>query len=346
MEMKWIDWAFPEGLWVLSGWCVGIALISWGIRRKRLRLTFWLDEDKREGWWRKARWRLWLFGLATFLLSLAVARPRIYGGRQKIPVKGTNIVFCLDISQSMLCDDIKPSRLEFAFMLLYALLRALPPSDKVGLVVFGGSAFPLCPLTSDRDILRLQLSALDPTVMAYNPTTYLAAGLRESRRLILRRTKEGRKRERGGVIVLLSDGEDQGSEWEKAAADCTKAGIPVFAIAIGTEKGALVPEVPLRGGDAKEWTPRTYKRDAEGRLVVSKLNLSLLRRLAGATGGKVYLAGDGKKEVVALLKDLKEYRQNVWMREEVRWWELFPVLVALSVILLIVEGFLQRPLGH
>ncbi|GBC98103.1 hypothetical protein HRbin17_00599 [bacterium HR17] len=306
-------------------------LVAWGLRRKRQRLVFWVAPDSVAVWWRTARRQCALFGAATLLFALALTRPRWFAGNVAVPAQGVDVVLCLDVSHSMLCDDIKPSRLEFAQSVAANLLDRLQPDDRAGLVVFGGSGFPLCPLTHDRSIVRTYLSLLDPSVMVYNPTTYLAEGLKAALRLLRRQPDNA---PRGGVIVLMSDGEDQGSDWQDAAAMCAKAGVPVFGIAIGTPHGAPVPNVTEQG------TVAGYKRDSNGNIPVSRLNLTTLRDIARRTGGKVYLPHDGVREANALVADLAAYRQRVWTRHVAQWRELFPWLLALGAMLLVMETWL------
>jgi len=118
-----------------------------------------------------------LFGIATLLLTVSLAQPRYFAGKVSVPVQGVDIVISLDVSHSMLCEDIKPSRLEFAQAIIANLMDRLQPGDRVGLVVFGGSGFPLCPLTHDRSIVRTYLDLISPSVMVYNPTTHIAEGI-------------------------------------------------------------------------------------------------------------------------------------------------------------------------
>jgi Ca-activated chloride channel family protein len=332
-EMHLFEFARPQALLVIPVWLLAVAAVAWGMKQKRKRLTFWLSAEEVSHWWRRTRKQMFLFGAATFLLTIALAQPRYFAGKVSVPVQGVDIVFCLDVSHSMLCEDVKPSRLEFAQTIIVNLMKRLQPGDRVGLVVFGGSGFPLCPLTHDQSIIYTYLSLLSPSLMVYNPTTYIAEGLTASLKLL--RGKQ--KREiRGSVIVLLTDGEDQGSGWKQVASECAKAGVTVFAFAIGTEKGAPVPELTETG------IVKGYKRDAQGNIAISKLTLETLQDIARRTGGKVYLPENSQREVDALVRDLNSYRQRIWTRQVEQWRELFPLLVFLSALLLLGETWLTR----
>jgi len=331
--MPLFEFARPQALLAIPVWLFVIVAVVWGMRQKRKRLAFWLSADEANRWWRRMKAQVFLFGAATFLLTIAMAQPRYFAGKVNVPVQGVDILFCLDISHSMLCEDIKPSRLEFAQTVIANLMKRLQPGDRVGLVVFGGSGFPLCPLTHDHSIVYTYLTLLSPSVMVYNPTTYIAEGLTASLKLL--RGKQKRET-RGSVIVLLTDGEDQGSNWKQAAVECAKAGVTVFAFAIGTEKGAPVPDLTETG------TVRGYKRDERGGIAVSKLTLEPLQYIARKTGGKVYLPVDARREVEALVSDLNSYRQRVWTRQVAQWREIFPLLVLISALLLLGETWLTR----
>lgn len=336
MKMPIVNWAMPKAFWLLPIWTIAMLLMAWGLKQKRRRLTFWLSGEDVTRWWQRARQRAFLVGAATLILTVAIARPRYFAGKVTVPAQGADVVVCLDVSHSMLCNDIKPSRLEFAQTLVANLLNNLLPGDRVGFVVFGGSGFPLCPLTHDRGIIQTYLSLLEPSVMAHNPTTYIAEGLNASLKLLQRQKQ---REQRGGVIILLSDGEDQDSDWRGAASACAKAGVPVFVFPIGTQRGAPVLEVTEQGAT------HGYKRDLNGNIVVSKLRLETLQTIARKTGGKIYLPKDGQQEVRAFLNDLSAYRQRVWTKQVAQWRELFPLLVAVSVLLLIAETWTSRRLG-
>ncbi|MCS7265383.1 MAG: VWA domain-containing protein [Armatimonadetes bacterium] len=331
--MPMLDIAQPKALLLLPIWLLISFAIWWGVKQKRKRLTFWLSPEEVKRWWMRTKLQVFLLLASTLMLVIALAQPRYFAGKVNVPVQGVDILLCLDVSHSMLCEDIKPSRLEFAQSLIANLLERLQPGDRVGLVVFGGSGFPLCPLTYDLSIVRTYLDLISPSVMVYNPTTYIAEGLNASLKLLIGKQK---REPRGSVIVLLTDGEDQGSNWKQSASECAKLGIPVFAFAIGTEKGAPVPELTETG------IVKGYKRDLRGNIAISKLGLETLQSIARKTGGKVYLPVDANQEVSALLRDLSDYRQRVWTRQVAQWREIFPLLVLLAALMLLAETWLVR----
>ncbi|MFA0766025.1 MAG: hypothetical protein BDTLLHRC_000978 [Candidatus Fervidibacter sp.] len=329
--MPTIELANPKAAWLLPLWLISALLTLWGLRRKRRAMTFWLSPESVNAWWRRTRWQWLFFVSATLLLTLALLRPRWFAGKVTVPAQGVNVVLCLDVSHSMLCEDIKPSRLEFAQTIAANLIARLQPDDRIGLVVFGGSGFPLCPLTDDRNIATTYLSLLEPSVMVYNPTTYLAEGLNTALRLLRRPSSVN---QRGGIIVLISDGEDQGSDWQGAAKACAKEGVPVFVIPVGTTGGAPVPNLTEQGKIVG------YKRDASGNIAISRLNLETLRGIARQTGGKVYMPYDGVREVKRLLADLTNYRRRVWTKQVAQWREVFPLLLVIGALLLVAETWL------
>ncbi|MCX7969863.1 MAG: hypothetical protein N3B10_15425, partial [Armatimonadetes bacterium] len=130
--MHLFEFAKPQALFVIPVWLLAIIAIAWGMKQKRKRLTFWLSADEVNIWWRRMKRQVFLFGAATLLLTVALAQPRYFSGKVTIPVQGVDIVICLDISHSMLCEDVKPSRLEFAQAIIANLMKRLQPGDRVG----------------------------------------------------------------------------------------------------------------------------------------------------------------------------------------------------------------------
>ncbi len=333
MNLQPIDFAFPQAFWLIVPWVSVVGAVWWGSGLKKRSLQFWLSPDSLEKWGRRARLQVLLFSLATLFLIVALSRPRFAFSIRKVTLKGADLVICLDISHSMLCEDITPSRLEMGQTVISNLIRRLPPDDRVALVVFGGNAFPLSPLTSDLSLIELYLTLIDPSVLVQNPTTYIGKGLEVSLRLLQRKATDSG---RGRMILLLSDGEDQGSDWKTPASVCRKEGIPIVSVALGTSLGSAVPNLDSSG------QIRGYKRDREGRIVISRLNEQLLSEIGKMTGGKVLRPLDGNRETQQVIAELSRTRKQASVRSETEWLETFPFLLFLSLCLLVGEIKLRR----
>ena len=215
-----------------------------------------------------ARLGLSLLGLA--LLAVALSRPQCGSRTELAKQYGVDLAVVLDASRSMLADDVKPDRLSRAKLELAALLDGLA-GDRVGLVAFAGEALVACPLTSDHAAAKLFLRAVEPDALPRQGTA-LAQALAAARDVLLASESPGRAR----VVLVVSDGEDHGGGVASAAQALAQDGIRLFALAVGTERGAPVP--PRADGRGRK--PREP--------VVTRLDLVSLRLLAGTGNGDVY----------------------------------------------------------
>jgi Ca-activated chloride channel family protein len=217
-------------------------------------------------------WRAARLALAAALAGLAIAGPR--GGLEKTTVtsSGVDLVLAVDASLSMLATDEKPSRLERVKQEIRRL-RALSPGDRVGLLAFAGKSYVLTPITVDGGALDLFLDNLDPSVVGQAGTS-LAATITQGTSL-LSLTKSGADR----ALVVFSDGEgfEPREELAAAAQQAAAQHVSVVTVGFGTAEGSTIPLV--EGGKTYE------KRDAEGQVVVTRYNPTLLQAAAEAAGG-------------------------------------------------------------
>lgn len=272
--MNALSWfALPAllGLLVLAPVTVGLALWLW--RRRFAAESQWAAR----GLWRalapgrqraRTTGSAWLLALAVVGIALGLARPRWGETTERVERQGVDVVFVLDSSLSMSAPDVGPSRLFAAKSLIRRLAQALP-GNRVALVEAEGEGLVLAPLTVDAAVLDLLLDTVGPGSLPV-PGTLLAPALREAIRLF----PEGGKKHR--TIVLLSDGEDQGSALAEATRELHEAGVVVHAIGVGTPQGSPLPVAGSSGG---------YKRDGGGQVVVSRLVEPVLEELARSTGG-------------------------------------------------------------
>lgn len=216
--------------------------------------------------------RGWLRWVAMVLAVVALARPQI--GRRPAPLArtGRDIVVALDLSRSMLAQDVGATRLRLAKQLAWRL-AAERPGDRVGLVIFGGAAFLQLPPTSDLGTFRLFLDAASPEDVA-DPATDVAAALKVAERAL--------RKERAAIgsraVILLSDGERSEGDLAQVLDLYGRARLPIFAVGIGTLDGARVPAD--FGAPSGPW-----HLDGIGRPVVSRLAETDLQRIAQASNG-------------------------------------------------------------
>jgi len=210
---------------------------------------------------------LLLAGVA--LGAVALARPSVGWRWEQTQHRGTDVLFAVDVSRSMLAEDVKPDRLGRAKLAVIDLLRRLE-GDRVGLVAFAGSAFLQSPLTSDQGAFQQSLEALDTDVIPRGGTDVGAA---------LHEAEEAFRSAGGGqkLLVLVTDGEDLEGNAKTAAREAAKQGITVYTVGVGTPAGERIPLAKAGG--------RGVVLDEGGRPVTSKLDEEGLREIAEATGG-------------------------------------------------------------
>jgi len=277
-----------------------------------------------------------LLGLGLFFLFLAAAGPQCGERTELVKRSGIDLVIAIDASNSMLARDVKPSRIERAKLEVTALLDRLN-GDRVGLVVFAGDAFIQCPLTTDYAAARLFLRAVAPVSMATQGTA-IADALYQSKEVL----EGGGRGNAGRAVLLITDGEDQRGDALEAASALDAAGIRVFAVPVGSSEGEPIP-IFDSNGNLKE-----YKKDKEGRTVLTRTDVAGLRDLT-ARGGGMLLTGTGADlGVLKFLPELEkiqkgefESRLSVQYDDKYAWfaWPAFALLCAAAAL---GEGRLWR----
>jgi Ca-activated chloride channel family protein len=265
--------------------------------------------------------------LAVAFLILALARPQRGFDLQEVEQRGLDIVVAVDTSKSMLATDIAPNRLTRARLAALELMQKAG-TDRMGLVAFAGDAFLECPLTIDNTAFQQCVQALDVNTIPQGGTA-IAAAIKTA----LTAFKEGNHHK---VLVLFTDGEDNDTGALEAAQDAAKAGLKIFTVGIGTEKGELVRMAEANGNS-------DYVRDEQGNVVKSHLNEALLQQIAGATGG-FYLPLRGANTIDTLYeRGLAPLPKSEGKERLVRrYHEQFHWPLAAAILLLLAEMFLPE----
>ncbi len=314
----WLLWLVPI-LW-------GVLYLARNAARRRTQaftgvvLESALVKDRRSGR-RAGRAALRLLALA--LLIVAAARPQWGASQVEVQRKGSDVVFVLDISRSMLAEDIQPSRLTRAKLELSDLLDRLA-GDRVGLVFFAGAAFPQCPLTVDVSAARLFLSQADPSMIGSQGTD-LQAALETA--LELFDTEEGAYR----AILLVTDGEDFAGGLEEITRKLSRAGVVVFTVGMGSTEGAPIPLIDERG------QRQGFLRDEKNQVVMSRLNEEALVKLAQQTGGIYLRAGSGGLDLARVTAALSRVQSRRYEATRVTSYQeryAWPLAAALVILLL------------
>ncbi|MBI3735304.1 VWA domain-containing protein [Candidatus Sumerlaeota bacterium] len=323
-----MNFANPHLLWLLClllpfGW------LGWLARRRRARtagligspaLVAQLYSVSVQSW----RRRRFILSLLIFsLIAFSAARPQYGRIEQVVRRSGVDVLIALDTSRSMLAQDVRPSRLEKAKESLKWLLRRLK-GNRVGIIAFAGESFLNCPMTLDFSLADLVLESLDTNSVGV-PGTDLGKAIRAAKGAF----------ERGGsgrpALVLITDGEDNEGEGLAAAKEAASSGLVIYAIGIGTESGAPVPNENNQG----------YKQTAEGTKVNSKLDMTGLAAIAQATGGAAYAAEDSPmaaieavaRNINGLEKAELESKRLVIYQDRFSWF-LAPAVICLIWLLI------------
>jgi len=236
-------------------------------------------------------------------IIIALARPQVGRGKTQIKSEGVEIMVAIDVSNSMMAEDVKPSRLEHAKKEVVRLLGLLG-GHKVGLLGFAGSAVLLSPLTSDKSALRMFLETLSPQSVETQGTE-LAKALSEAQQAFKRGGEDGGPEKRvTRVVLLISDGEDHEEGALKLAKDLASKGTRVFTMAFGSERGGRVPIRDKRG------VLRGYMKDKGGKEVNSKVDGDVLKQIARAGKGSFYHVTFGGSHMKRLVEDLDRLEKS------------------------------------
>jgi Ca-activated chloride channel family protein len=334
-----MDWQYPQWLYLIlplaAAW-LGLALYS---RRQRRRAAeafvaqaMWsriLPEDSRARFWIKT-----LLREAALVAGLiALAGPRWGTQYEEVVPRGSDLYILIDVSRSMLAQDVPPSRLGRAKADVAALISRLE-GERVGLIAFAGQAVVKCPLTVDYDAFRRTLDELD-TGSAPRGGTAIGDAIRKALEVFHARA------ERDQAILLITDGDDQQSYPLEAAAVAAERHVTIFTIGLGdADQGARVPQA----GDSKSGAGSQSFVEYEGQQVWSKLDNSLLKEIALKTSGVYVPVGIKAYDLGELYADYLQGRRGAEdeSRKRLRRGEQYQIFLALALFALLADLF-TRP---
>jgi Ca-activated chloride channel family protein len=325
-----VSFAEPARLALLAA-PAAAALLAYLRHRRRLRQQRRLASP---GVWRRllggvpsTGWiRLLAWCGAAALMALAVARPQWGELPAEETIRTRDLVVALDVSDSMLCADLRPSRLARS---IEALLRLLPEleGNRVAVVVFAGEAYALVPLTTDLGAVAVFLGGVQPGMVAL-PGSNLERAVESSLDLL---PEEGE----GRVLLLFTDGENLQGDVADATAALGEAGVGILGVVAGTEQGGPIPEIDEKGSVH-------YKRGPDGQPVVTRAHPEVLQRIADSVESEVVSLGDPDvvEEIAAAVERLRT--REVEATRSVRRIERFPLFLAGAAVLLMM-GFAVSP---
>ena len=291
-------------LWFLVLIPLGLLLFYLSTIRKRSQLDkagdYKIFSRLFPNWSLKREWLKNSLILTAFaFLLISWANPQWGNRKQKVKAKSSDVIIALDISQSMLAQDISPNRMERSKFFLNELVKKLR-GDRIGLVFFAGSAYLQMPLTNDYASAETFIKSAN-TTQAGTQGTVIAEAIEMSQSIF------GEDNASQKAIIIISDGENHESEAIAAAREAKSNGTFVFTIGVGTQEGARIPIV--------ERGKRVFKTDKSGNPVTSALNVSMLQDIAEAGGGKYYSLDQTMSALSKLDRDIdKLEKQEVEQR--------------------------------
>ena len=272
--------------------------------------------------------KLLVASLAIACFSFGLVNPKIGTKLETVKREGVDVVFALDVSKSMLAEDIAPNRLEKSKQLVTQIINSLA-GDRIGVIGYAGSAFPQVPITTDFSSAKLFLSGMN-TDMVSSQGTAINEAIR------MAETYFDDEEQTNRVLFIVSDGEDHEGSVSEIASEANEMGIRIFTIGVGTVQGGPIPI--KRNG-----VLQSYKRDQNNEQVITRLGEETLKGIAEAADGE-YLNGANTKEVVdsvrAILNgmDKKEFdaKQFTDFKDQFQWF-LAGALFLLVFDLLLLE---------
>jgi Ca-activated chloride channel family protein len=272
--------------------------------------------------WKARRWKDALRLSILALLILALARPQLGTVTQSVEQEGIEVMVALDVSNSMLAQDIKPDRLSRSKMEIADLMERLG-CDEIGLLLFSGASFIQFPLTSDYATALAFLDNASPDVIS-RPGTAIGEAIRTAMSgFDMNRTSQK-------VIVLITDGEDHEGDALAMAEAAAEQGILIYAIGFGSPQGEPIPEYDAQGQVVG------YKKDLSGEVVLSRLDEATLQQIAETGGGKYFRATADASELTALVEELNTLQKaELASLLEVRGIDRFQVLLLVSLALMV-----------
>ena len=305
-------WQDAYYLWILIIVPAIIALVWWKSKQsmKKRNSVFHeeLFESLRKGHWALgAKLRFVCVCAGLFFLIVAAAGPKIGTEVREVKRRGVDMVIALDLSASMNAEDVRPSRLEKAKYEVNRLIDRLK-GDRVGLVIFTGEAYLQSPMTLDYSALRLFLNIADTDQMP-STTTDFGSALDMAKKAF--ESIEENNASAAKVLLIISDGEDQGDDFEDPLKALTADNIQIYTLGIGTSTGAAIPLYEKDSGNLIG-----YKRDSSGKVVTTKLENGRLRQIAEAGAGQYYEIQRGNDGIDSFLARVDELEKGEFSSQE------------------------------
>lgn len=269
-------------------------------------------------------------------LIVGIARPQFGSKLQQVKRKGIEMIIALDVSNSMLAQDIKPNRLERAKQSISKLVERLV-NDRIGLIVFAGQAYTQIPITSDYVSAKMFLSSISPGIVPVQGTAIGAA-------IKLAMNSYTPQEDMSKVLIIITDGENHEDNALDIARQAAEKGIKIYTIGVGLPKGSPVP-MPSKSGQP------VFLKDKDGKVVISKLDEKTLEEIASIGNGKYIRANNTRLGLNALFADINKLdKKEIDAKIYSEYADIFQYPVGIALLLLIIEFMIldrkNRKLKH
>ena len=324
--MRFAEISMLHGLWLVG---ILFAFLLWTLNHRR-RMIEKFVESKLLGDiaatlnLRRYTLKNILLTLVLVLSVLALARPQWGFEYREVKRQGLDILLVVDVSKSMLTEDVKPNRLERVKLSIQDLLKKLK-GDRIGLVAFAGDAFLVCPLTVDYGGFLLALKDLSPDTVPRGGTD-LERAVKEAMKGYEKTPNKYK------AVIVMTDGESLEGDPLAAARQAQEKGIKIFTIGVGAQEGELI-RLPRDGGSIE------FLKDDRGNYVKSRLNEKFLREIAQATGG-AYVRSTALESGLELIYDRhlsKMEKRDVASKVDRKYFERFQIPLGIALLLLLAE---------
>jgi Ca-activated chloride channel family protein len=265
--------------------------------------------------------KFYLSILALTGIIFIIARPQFGSKLETIKKKGLEVMVCLDISNSMLAEDVQPNRLEKSKQMLYKLLDGLN-NDKFGVIIFAGHPYTQLPITTDYQSAKIFISTIQPNIIRQQGTAIGAALEMASKAFSEEEVNKGQ------AIIVITDGENHEDDAVSMAQQIAAKGIQVNVIGIGKPEGS---PIPVSGTN-------NFKKDKDGNVVISKLNETMCQEIARAGNGTYIRADNTNNAMKVIQSELNKIaHEDVESKVYSEYNEQFPPIVLIVIIILIIE---------
>ncbi len=272
--------------------------------------------------------KLTLVLLALACLIIGLVNPKMGTKIETVKREGIDIVFAVDVSKSMLAEDVAPNRLEKSKQLVSQLINQMG-SDRIGIIAYSGSAFPVLPITTDYSVAKMFLQSMNPSMISAQGTSLDEAINMASTKFFDKNDKTNK------LLILISDGEDHSENAEDAAEEAKKNGLKIITIGVGTEKGG---PIPLKRNGIVE----SFQKDQNGETVVTKRNAEILAKIGKDSKG--YVDGNNTKTVVDFVKNALDNIQKTEFKgmQAANFQSQFQWFLGFGFFLLLLDVFLTE----